>query len=615
VKKLPDSIYKEIENGWDLLNKGKEEEAFQIIIKIEKEKNVTQDELLRREILKSFLLFFAGRFEETLSLAEKVYQESVKHKKSLLTIDILFIKWLALIQRGQDDESRKDILYIENLLKSPLRETHQNIKHREAYLYFMKAHFFDVEGTRDPAIDAYKKSLSICEPYSRLSFLLPRVLMRLGGAYYFKGELKRALKAHKKSLECSKGNSIGIKIIKNWNYNFIGRIYYQQGEWDLAIEYFEKAMNIIEQDYLIQGGCRVYYNMIRVLLDKKLVDQTKEFLDRSQYYKEKVKGRVNDNFFELSKARILKASSRTRDRAQAEIILKNLIEKDISNKSMINRLWGNFPHLVTLCELYFEELKLTNDVEILDDIQPVVERLIKEAKLMNSYSLQAHAFLLQGKVSLLRMNLGDARRYLTKAQQIAEPHGLQLLAHQISSEHDRLLEQFNQWEDLKRRKATISERINLASLEDTIDRMQEKKEIDIPELIDEVPLILLIIGEGGVMIFSYPFSEEWKSNDDIFGNFLSAFTSFSNEFFSRELDRARFGEFTVLMKSISSFIICYVFKGQTYQAQQKLSKFTMKLQENDPVRKILNNYYNSGQVIETKDFPFFEVFIKEVFLN
>jgi hypothetical protein len=41
----------------------------------------------------------------------------------------------------------------------------------------------------------------------------------------------------------------------------------------------------------------------------------------------------------------------------------------------------------------------------------------------------------------------------------------------------------------------------------------------------------------------------------------------------------------------------------------------MKLQENDPVRKILNNYYNSGQVIETKDFPFFEVFIKEVFLN
>ncbi|MHA2038003.1 MAG: hypothetical protein ACW98X_16325, partial [Promethearchaeota archaeon] len=65
----------------------------------------------------------------------------------------------------------------------------------------------------------------------------------------------------------------------------------------------------------------------------------------------------------------------------------------------------------------------------------------------------------------------------------------------------------------------------------------------------------------------------------------------------------------------SSFIICYVFKGQTYQAQQKLSKFTMKLQENDPVRKILNNYYNSGQVIETKDFPFFEVFIKEVFLN
>lgn len=226
---------------------------------------------------------------------------------------------------------------------------------------------------------------------------------------------------------------------------------------------------------------------------------------------------------------------------------------------------------------------------------------------MNSYSLQAQAYLLQGKVSLLRMNLGDARLYLTKAQQIAEPHGLQLLAYQISSEHDKLLEQFNEWEDLKRRKATISERIDLASLDETIDRIQEKKQIDIPELINEDPLVLLIITEGGALMFSYPFTEEWKSNNDIFGNFLSAFTSFSNEFFSRELDRARFGDFTVLMKSVPNFIICYVFKGQSYQAQQKLSRFAEKLQENDPIRKILDVYYNTGQVIETKDFPFLEV--------
>ncbi|MHA1987181.1 MAG: tetratricopeptide repeat protein [Promethearchaeota archaeon] len=610
---MPNSIRQAIERGWELLNEGKEEDAFQAINKFENKENITQDERLRCEILKTFLQFFSGQFEETLLSVEKVYQECLEFKKPLLTIDIIFIKWLALIQLGDDEESREGVVYIERLLKSPLQETHPNIKQREAFLNFMKGHFFDRDGALDSAIDAFKKSLSICELDSRLNFLIPRVLMRMGGAYYFKGELKKALKVHKKSLEYSKGNSIGIKIIKNWNFNFIGRIYFQQGELDLAIEYFEKSMKIIEQDYLIQGGCRVYDNMIRVLLDKNDKILTKEYLDRSQQYKKKVESEVNRKFFKLSEARILKASTRTRDRAQAEIILKALINVNTTEES---RFWmGGFPHMISLCELYFEELKLTNDIAILEDIQPIVERLIEEAKLRNSYSLQAQAYLLQGKVSLLRMNLGDARLFLTKAQQIAEPHGLQLLAHQISSEHDKLLEQFDEWEDLKKRKATISERIDLASLEDTIDRMQEKKQIDIPELINEDPLVLLILAEGGVMMFSYPFTEEWKSNNDIFGNFLSAFTTFSNEFFSRELDRAKFGEFTVLMKSISKFLVCYVFKGQSYQAQQKLTKFTEQLNENAPVRQTLDTFYNSGQVIETKNFPFLEVFIKEIFLR
>ncbi len=79
--------------------------------------------------------------------------------------------------------------------------------------------------------------------------------------------------------------------------------------------------------------------------------------------------------------------------------------------------------------------------------------------------------------------------------------------------------------------------------------MQEKRAIDPPELVDEQSTLLLIIAEGGVLIFSYPFTDEWKQDDSLFSSFLSAFTSFSDEFFSEGLDWGKFNQNTVLMES------------------------------------------------------------------
>ncbi|MHA2269913.1 MAG: hypothetical protein ACXAB8_19125 [Promethearchaeota archaeon] len=145
--------------------------------------------------------------------------------------------------------------------------------------------------------------------------------------------------------------------------------------------------------------------------------------------------------------------------------------------------------------------------------------------------------MLQGQISLLQMNMGDARRYLTQAQDIAESHGLQLLARAISNEHDKLLEQLNKWETLKNTQAPISERMNLTLLDDTVDRMQGRLAVNPPELSDESPLLLLIISEGGVLTFSYPFVNEWNRDNELFGSFISAFSSISDEYFSEGLDQ------------------------------------------------------------------------------
>jgi len=211
--------------------------------------------------------------------------------------------------------------------------------------------------------------------------------------------------------------------------------------------------------------------------------------------------------------------------------------------------------------------------------------------------------------------MGDARRYLTQAQNIAEDHSFQLLAQQISREHDFLLEQMDKWEEFNKSNAPISERMDLASLDESVELMQQKRAVKQSELNNEDPVLLLIVALGGILLFSYPFSDEIKIDDELFGGFLSAFTSFSDEVLSEGLDRARFGQYTVLMENIADYSICYLFKGQTYLAKKKLLDFTTNFQKNTSMMQTLDKFNKTSQVIELKDLPFLEGFIKGIFTN
>ncbi|MFX1347015.1 MAG: hypothetical protein ACFFAI_18150 [Promethearchaeota archaeon] len=306
------------------------------------------------------------------------------------------------------------------------------------------------------------------------------------------------------------------------------------------------------------------------------------------------------------------SSSRVRDRAKAENIAKEICEEVQANYAWFEIYTDS---LMLLCVLYFQEFKASNDLAVLEDIQPLVDNLIKASERRNSFLLQAQAFLLNGKISLLRLNMGDARRYLTEAQQIADSHSLQLLARAISYKHDQLIEQLEGLESYKKKKLTIPERIDLASLDDTLNLVQGRRAVNAPDLIDEEPVLLLIIAEGGIPAFSNPFTEEWSYEDGFISNFLTAFNTFSEEVFSKGLDRAKFGEYTIIMKPVDSFSVCYLFKGQTYLATQKLTQFAEKMENDSSIWQPFKDFHRTHQGIALKDNPSLEHVISNIFLN
>lgn len=616
---MSDSIDKVLERGNRLLIEGKYEEAIKLIDDFKEEMNLTPTEELRLKIFKWGVKLNQGEFVKCLSMGEQLYQESQKLGKPFLSIESLWIKFFALFTLGRPQEFSKDLETCEILLQSAAQEPFSEFEVGEARVSFIKGLFYWWEQKYDLAIEHQKKSLLTFEQNLQLAVIVPFSLCIIGLSHQSKGELDEALKYLLRSLDLSKGQDLLSKGIIASNLNGIGNVYYQQGKLDLAIEYIEESLPFFETKniplFLQEVGWR-YDSLIKIALDKKSIDQAQKYLRRYHEYLENNKIHEDYPGYLLSKARILRRSTRTRERAEAERFLIQEIERrdKIISRSTLG-VPGASPNLaiIELCDYYLEELRSTNDLGILDDIIPLIDRLLKETKRTKSISLHSYTLLLQGQISLLQMNMGDARRYLTQAQEIAESYGLQLFARAISSEHDRLLEQLNKWETLKNTKAPISERMNLASLDDTVDRMQGRLAVNPPELSDESPLLLLIISEGGVLTFSYPFVNEWNRNYELFGSFISAFSSISDQYFSEGLDRVKFGQHMALLRSNKPFLICYLFKGQTYKAIQKIDKFIALIQDDASIQKTLDKYYQTGQILDLKEFPFLGSLIKGIF--
>ena len=350
--------------------------------------------------------------------------------------------------------------------------------------------------------------------------------------------------------------------------------------------------------------------IILIYLDGNSREKANQYLSRlvELYDQTKGKGDVDLSFFYIGgKAFMLKTSTRMRDRVQAQVLFKELIETNLAPNSL-----DSFLVLSNYCDLLLEELSLYSDPEILDEINVLITKSIDMAQQANSYSFLAETKLLQAKLALIEMNSEEAKKLMVQAQHIADSHGLNLLAWEISSEFDKLLDQIDIWNTVKKDGAPISERIKLASTNEVLERIQGKRALEPAELVDEEPILLLIMANSGITYFNHPFVSNWD-HSDLFSSFLSAFNTFSDEIFSKSIDRIRIGENTILINPIEPYLVCYVIKGQSYPALQKLTRFTETIRESLEIWQALNKSVKTSEELELNKSPALKTVINAIF--
>ncbi|MFX1378740.1 MAG: tetratricopeptide repeat protein [Promethearchaeota archaeon] len=549
-------------------------------------------------LIKSIIYRISNDLNKALELALKWLELKEKTSKKLETSRIYWQLGEIFLYKSEPNRAldyAKKSLTIQKELNNPVGiATSLNLV---GLTYYSKGNF-------NQALKFCKQSLTIKEISVRTKI---DALHNLGAIYKEMGEINRTLRYYNRAIALAEKEDYTENYIIN--VLGIGTIYRMKGEYVRAIEYFKHSLKLSKKIKSLYGMSATLFYLVLISIDLNKHQEAQIYVSQL----DELATQTGSNIFKqaniIAKALILKKSGRIRNHTEAEMLLKKITEKEIATPQLYLLAFVN------LCELFLNEMSITNSMDALDELNPLLTRISKIAEKQNAYLWLAEIKLLQAKLALIQMKIKDAKQLLTYSQQIAEIHGLNLLAVKISSEHDNLLDQLNVWDNLEKQNAPLADRIKLASFESVINRMQGKSVVDPPKLIHEIPVLLLIIGEGGFPLFSNSFTKEIDFEGDLISGFLSAFDSFSGELFAKRLDRAKFGDYIILMQAANPFSFCYLFKGQTYLARQKLKKFVDSIQNSQKIWETINNYYTTNRVVELKDHPSIELLINEIFIR
>jgi tetratricopeptide (TPR) repeat protein len=385
--------------------------------------------------------------------------------------------------------------------------------------YALIAGIYSNEGNYDKALQYCKQSLSIKEIADRARLA---VLQTLGGIYISKSQLNRALKYTQQAVALAEELNITDQI--ETSLTQLGMIYRILGKNNLVIEHTKRNLMLSEKSsnpiYIAQSLTLLIF----IYIEENSREKANQYFSRLTEIYDQTRNNMAvfiNAYYIMSKAYILKTSTRMRDRVEAQALFKELISQTyIPLKDLLIFAMGS------LCELLMDELSLYNDLKIIDEILPLITKCLKIAEESHNYNWLAEAKLLQAKLALIQMNFEEAKQLMVEAQRIADLHGLNLLASKISSEHDNLLKQVEiwdtikkedapmaEWDTIKKEDAPMAERVELASTNGVLERIQGKRAVEPPELVEEDPILLLIMDNNGATYFNHPFVTDWDYSD------------------------------------------------------------------------------------------------------
>ncbi|MCY3413722.1 MAG: tetratricopeptide repeat protein [Candidatus Heimdallarchaeota archaeon] len=431
-------------------------------------------------------------------------------------------------------------------------------------------------GNLNAALEYYNRALEIDREIGN-DLNTSRTLSNMAEIYNEKGKFSLALEVFDESLKLLDSSENAYSIA--YRYNSIGGVYKNIGRYDLALENYEKSYQIREklENRLLMGVTLSEIIQCYLLIDKRDIALSK--LTQLETMSVEIENnKILKLHYDLMYALYLKSGNRSLHKAEAEKILTSIVEgENISNQNTLLAM----KHLV---ELYIVELQHYGQDEVLQEILAYIEKMQFISSKENLHPTLVETMFLMHKVTLLQGNIDKSKEILQEALEISSNTGLDMLRNKIEKEMGILSENVVLWTKINELNLSLHEKLKLQIVDNTLK--QANQWLNLYRSCNGVPLLLMIIAEGGIISMSLKLNERaerLKIDEMLISSFLSAINSFGRDTFNHTglIDVMQYEAFKIISRQLQSFLLCFIFEGEIQDINERLEALVQYIMSSD----------------------------------
>jgi tetratricopeptide (TPR) repeat protein len=328
---------------------------------------------------------------------------------------------------------------------------------------------FQRMGDFQRAEESYQECFTICEEHGD-RLVLSMSSGNLGEIHKAQGRLDEALAGFEVSMKINK--EMGRLKGYVWGLGNCGMIQYARGNLDEALTLLEGALTI-SKERREAGLLETYFEwgtlfIVQVLIDKGMVEEAQQHVEDLRQIMQGEGDVLDNQIYQISAAIVLKSSAVARDKALAKEYLTEVVEGELLFHEITVLAY------LLLFDLLVEDLRLSGDRGLLDELKWRLASLMDTAIEQGSTSLQTEALILQSKVTLLEFDTEKSEQLLTQAHVLANQRGLDRSIGRVENEHRMLLDELSLWEELKDEKPALSEMTERLRINEQIRQMLQQ---------------------------------------------------------------------------------------------------------------------------------------------
>ncbi|NHJ86873.1 MAG: tetratricopeptide repeat protein [Asgard group archaeon] len=582
------------------------------------------NEIFSRKATLAFEKGYIFEKEEDLKNALESYLQSLSLRRELKNQNKLIESnnAIARVYYQMGDVVRSLMIYQQSL--SMLKEMNNNEAIADTLNSISKIYLW--KGEYGPALENALQSLSLSEE-SNNKILISNSLDNISIVYNQLGELNRSLEYLNRSVSLREeiGNDMAtaetllilseiflIKgeltqasqylnqakdLIKDTKYfdkksillEILGLIFFHRGELTEAIDNLTQCLEIRQEKKNKKTIITTLFWLIIINIENNNIEQAQNYFKKIQKTIEKHNNLVNDIQYRLSSAIILKRSSNFAVLAKSRELLEEIANSDITDIHL------KAIALYSFCEVLLKEMQLDNSkISDIRNLEFYIKKHENIANQLESNILHIENLWLKANLALLQQENQEANSFFEQANQISEEKGLGRIGLKITKAQEIISGTNKENTSLtEQQKNQIIKLNGDSAVVTSVVQIIDKKQVDIPVLQEEEPVLLIIVYEGGVTVFSKKFSQKEMIDEMFVGGFLTAIDAFMHQTFATggSIERIQHQEYTLLLKGENPLLFCYVFKGHSFTAIQKLDQIVIELKKAPTIWNSLTNNF------------------------